>query len=94
MREQFSLHRYLERLEQTDPLPVSGRVVRTVGLLVESLGPRSRIGDLCELAVGGDRGHLTLMKNFYLFESAFPHYSRLLIWNERFPHHNCYSRFQ
>jgi len=28
---------------------VSGEVVRTVGLLIESKGPRARVGDLCEL---------------------------------------------
>ena len=60
MPEQFSLQRHFERLDQADLLPVSGRVVRTVGLLVESQGPRARVGDLCEIAVGGRRGHLTL----------------------------------
>jgi FliI/YscN family ATPase len=45
----FSLGRYTQRLQAADPLPVVGRVVRTVGLLVESLGPRARVGDLCEL---------------------------------------------
>ena len=54
------MQRHFERLEQTDPLPVSGRVVRTVGLLVESQGPRARIGDLCELAVDGQQGPLIL----------------------------------
>jgi flagellum-specific ATP synthase len=33
-----------------------GRVVRTVGLLVESKGPRARVGELCELRqAGGER---------------------------------------
>jgi FliI/YscN family ATPase len=59
MADRFSLERHFERLEQTDSLPVCGRVVRTVGLLVESLGPRARVGDLCELAIGEGR-HLTL----------------------------------
>jgi flagellar biosynthesis/type III secretory pathway ATPase len=45
----FSLDRYLDRVAHADPLPVVGRVVRTVGLLVESDGPRARVGDLCEL---------------------------------------------
>jgi flagellum-specific ATP synthase len=47
--ESFSLSRYLDRVGRTDCLPVAGRVVRTVGLLVESNGPRARVGDLCEL---------------------------------------------
>src|SRR5262245_19606560 len=41
---------YLERVEHVDPLPIAGRVVRTVGLVVDSVGPRARIGDICELA--------------------------------------------
>src|SRR5689334_5216299 len=41
---------YLERVAAIDPLPVAGRVVRTVGLIVESLGPKARVGDICELA--------------------------------------------
>jgi flagellum-specific ATP synthase len=45
----FSLDRYFDRVAGVDPLPVVGRVVRTVGLLVESDGPRARVGDLCEL---------------------------------------------
>ena len=43
------LNKYSERLAQIDPLPVIGRVVRTVGLLVESIGPPARVGDICEL---------------------------------------------
>src|SRR4029079_1417052 len=35
-----------------DTLPVGGRVIRTVGLVVESRGPRARVGEICEL-VGG-----------------------------------------
>ncbi|MCL4848037.1 MAG: FliI/YscN family ATPase [Acidobacteria bacterium] len=45
----FSLARYFERARRVDPLPVTGRVVRTVGLLVESRGPRASVGDLCDL---------------------------------------------
>ena len=60
MPEQFSLQRYLERVDQIDPMPVCGRVDRTVGLLVESKGPRARVGDLCELAVAGQNRRLVL----------------------------------
>jgi FliI/YscN family ATPase len=35
-------------------LPTVGRVVRTVGVLVESRGPHARIGDVCELQAGPD----------------------------------------
>jgi FliI/YscN family ATPase len=55
--DDFSLGRYLDRARRTDPLPITGRVVRTVGLLVESRGPRARVGELCELVQpGADRG--------------------------------------
>ncbi len=47
--ETASLGRYLERAARADTLPIQGEVVRTVGLLVESRGPRARVGDLCEL---------------------------------------------
>ena len=45
----FSLARFVERVGRVECLPLQGRVVRTVGLLVESEGPRARVGDLCEL---------------------------------------------
>ena len=46
----FSLARYRDQVQAADPLPMVGQVVRTVGLLVESRGPRVRVGELCELA--------------------------------------------
>jgi hypothetical protein len=42
--EGFSLARYITRANQVDPIPASGRVVRSVGLLIESAGPRARVG--------------------------------------------------
>ena len=47
--QQFSLDRYLRRAEQAELLPLAGRVVRTVGLVVESNGPRAGVGQICEL---------------------------------------------
>jgi FliI/YscN family ATPase len=44
-----SLDRFEDRLARTDTLPITGRVVRTVGLVVESRGPRARVGEICEL---------------------------------------------
>jgi FliI/YscN family ATPase len=49
----FSLARYRDQIDAVDPLPMVGQVVRTVGLLVESKGPRVRVGELCELASPG-----------------------------------------
>jgi flagellum-specific ATP synthase len=49
LSEGFSLGRYLDLVRRTDPLPLCGRVVRTIGLIVESNGPRASIGELCML---------------------------------------------
>lgn len=46
---QFSLDRYQQRAEKAELLPMAGRVVRTVGLVVESKGPRAGVGQICEL---------------------------------------------
>ncbi|MEW5981069.1 MAG: FliI/YscN family ATPase [Acidobacteriota bacterium] len=40
---------YEDLIGRVDPMPIAGRVVRTVGLVVESRGPRARVGELCEL---------------------------------------------
>lgn len=49
----FTLAPYLEAARRADPLPMTGRVVRTLGLLVESKGPRAQVGELCELTTHG-----------------------------------------
>jgi FliI/YscN family ATPase len=49
-----TLQACLSRLAVIEPAPICGRVVRVIGLIVESIGPRARIGELCELR--GDRG--------------------------------------
>jgi flagellum-specific ATP synthase len=46
----FSLAPYIERVAGTDTMPSSGRVIRTVGLLIESAGPRASVGEICEIA--------------------------------------------
>jgi flagellum-specific ATP synthase len=60
VRDEFSLHRYLDKAQGTELLPVTGEVVRTVGLLVESKGPRARVGELCELRHRDGRAGLAL----------------------------------
>lgn len=40
---------YLERLSAAELAPMMGRVVRVTGLVVESAGPRARVGEVCEL---------------------------------------------
>ena len=44
-----SLLPYLSRVQRAETLPISGPVVRTVGLLIESQGPRAHVGELCDL---------------------------------------------
>jgi FliI/YscN family ATPase len=50
---ELSLQRYLDRVHATDAAPIMGRVTRVVGLLVESLGPRASVGDVCEVRLDG-----------------------------------------
>ena len=44
-----SLTRYIEAVERIDTMPLQGRVVRVVGLLIESEGPRARLGEVCDI---------------------------------------------
>jgi flagellum-specific ATP synthase len=54
MVDGFPLARYLDLVRRTDPMPQCGRVVRTVGLVIESEGPRARVGELCLLTRDGE----------------------------------------
>ena len=45
----FSLQSYIERVPNVDTTPPYGRVVRTVGLLIESNGPRVSVGTMCDV---------------------------------------------
>src|SRR5262245_65608209 len=45
----FSLDHYFDVLRHTELTPLTGRVVRVVGLLIESLGPHARVGEICEV---------------------------------------------
>ncbi len=49
MTDALTLEPYLERLEHIDTLPASGRVLRTVGLLIETTGPRVGVGSMCHV---------------------------------------------
>lgn len=48
--DSFSLEPYLESVRTAELTPPSGRVVRVVGLLIESDGPRASVGDVCEVS--------------------------------------------
>jgi flagellum-specific ATP synthase len=49
---ELSLERYRARLAEADTTPVTGKVVRAVGLLVESQGPAASVGEICEVRTG------------------------------------------
>lgn len=45
----IDFRKYRERIENTKPIRVYGRVSQIVGLVVEGIGPASSIGDMCEI---------------------------------------------
>ncbi len=47
------LSTYFQKLEKIDPLKSIGRVMRSVGLIIESQGPAVSVGDLCYLPTTG-----------------------------------------
>src|SRR5262245_41835169 len=49
MSDALSLDHYINQLPQIDTMPAYGRVARTVGLLIESNGPRVSVGTMCEV---------------------------------------------
>ena len=53
--ERFSVERHVELVGRAELTPLVGRVVRVVGLLIESLGPKASVGEICEIlgAPGG-----------------------------------------
>ncbi len=51
----MSLSSYIAAAEAANPIPLVGHVVRSVGLLVESRGPRAQVGELCELQQASGR---------------------------------------
>jgi FliI/YscN family ATPase len=52
MPAECSLARYIDAVERADTLPLQGRVLRVVGLLIESEGPRARLGEVCNVISG------------------------------------------
>ncbi len=50
---ELSLAHHVARIPALDTMPPAGEVIRTVGLLVESAGPRASVGEVCELVHDG-----------------------------------------
>jgi len=51
----MDLGRYQETIRRTDALRLNGRVAQVVGVIVESVGPASRIGEVCRISTGRNR---------------------------------------
>ena len=41
--------KYLNAVEQTDPIKYTGNITAVKGLMIESAGPRSVIGEICRI---------------------------------------------
>src|SRR4051794_37659982 len=54
----FSLEPYLHAVRHATLTPLTGRVVRVVGLLIESDGPQARVGEVCDIIGGPDEDPL------------------------------------
>src|SRR5262245_12290284 len=48
----FPVEAYLARVADVDTAPITGQVVRVVGLLVESIGPAASVGEICDVRTG------------------------------------------
>ncbi len=46
------LEKYLKAVDRTDPVKYLGRVKRVQGILVESIGPRAAVGEMCHIIPG------------------------------------------
>jgi FliI/YscN family ATPase len=46
---ELMLFPYFDLVRECEPAPLKGRVARSVGLVVESIGPKACIGELCEV---------------------------------------------
>ena len=44
-----NLKPYVRAVKRADPIKTNGRVTRVVGLVVESIGPQSSVGELCRI---------------------------------------------
>ncbi|HLS07990.1 flagellar protein export ATPase FliI [Lentibacillus sp.] len=51
----MNIAKYLETIHQADSLKRYGKVLRVVGLMIESLGPEANIGEVCRIHSAADR---------------------------------------
>ncbi len=50
------LSKYLDVVEKLDPIKYTGRVIKVMGLLIESRGPQAVIGEVCQIIVPKGKG--------------------------------------
>lgn len=62
--ERFSADRYLSHLDSIEPRCWNGTVTRMTGLLVESRGPATAVGDFCCIHTSSGRSFLTQVIGF------------------------------
>ncbi|MBN2072711.1 MAG: flagellar protein export ATPase FliI [Actinobacteria bacterium] len=48
----FNAERYLEIIENSNLVPLNGRVTQVIGLVIESTGPKASMGEICEIITG------------------------------------------
>ncbi|GMO56333.1 MAG: flagellar protein export ATPase FliI [Treponemataceae bacterium] len=53
------LDKYIANIEETDPVHYLGHVTAVRGMLVESFGPRAKIGEMCSIAIRTDNPEKT-----------------------------------
>jgi flagellum-specific ATP synthase len=49
------LEKYLKAVTRVDPVKYLGKVIRVQGILVESLGPRAAVGEMCHIIPGSGK---------------------------------------
>ena len=50
----FNLKEYIRKLDEIDPIQVSGRIEKIIGLAIESIGPKVELGEICEIPLQED----------------------------------------
>jgi flagellum-specific ATP synthase len=50
------LSKYLDVVDKLDPIKYTGRVIKVMGLLIESRGPQAVIGEVCQIIVPKGKG--------------------------------------
>ena len=60
MTDTIDFKRYHAKLESLDPIRMFGTISKAVGLVIESLGPPVRVGDVCEIVGDSPGGEATV----------------------------------